>query len=100
MGQVDGDQLNCVDSDPIINAAKRTIKRWNTVPLFYDAIKADPEVINREAMFKGLKRAYEFGNIGEIANMLTRLWNNKVPDVEAAECLVRFENMTIEVSGQ
>ena len=84
---VDGDQLNVVAEKVIIDVAKRNIKEYDIVPLFYDAAKAPPEQVSKEAQFNGLKRAHQFSNIGEISNMLTRLWNRDNPDREVAALL-------------
>ena len=64
--------------------------------MFYDANKAAPEMISKEAQFHGLKRAHMFSNIGEISNMLTRLWNRNNPDRTAAALLTYLNNLRID----
>lgn len=64
--------------------------------MFYDANKASPEIISKESLFNGLKRAHEYSNIGEISNMLTRLWNRDNPDREAAALLCYLNNLRID----
>lgn len=94
---VDGDQLNVTDDPNIINAAKRTIEKYNIVPLFYDAIKAKAEIITRDTLFNGLRRAYEMGNIGTVSNGLTKIWNKDNPDIIAAACMVKYNNFVIKI---
>ena len=93
---VDGDQLNVVVDPVIVNAAERNIREFDIVPLFYDANKADAEMINKETLFNGLKRAHQFSNIGEISNMLTCLWNRNNPDIHSAALLCYLNNLRID----
>lgn len=69
---VDGDQLNVVVDPIIVQVAKRNIEKYEVIPLFYDANKAAAETINRESLYKGLKRAHEFSGIGVVSNALTK----------------------------
>ena len=93
---MDGDQLNVVVDETIIEVAERNLKEFDVIPLFYDANKAAPELISKEAQFHGLKRAHEYSNIGEISNMLTRLWNRNNPDRIAAALLCYKNNLIID----
>ena len=93
---VDGDQLNVVVEDIIVNAAERNNKKYDIVPLFYDAAKAKDEIVNKEMIFLGLKRAHDYSNIGEISNMLTCLWNRNKPDVYSAALLAALNNWRID----
>ena len=93
---VDGDQLNVVVDPIIIQVAKRNIKQYDIIPLFYDANKAAPEMVSKESQFHGLMRAHEYSNIGEISNMLTRLWNRNKPDILAAALLTYLNNLRID----
>lgn len=95
---VDGDQLNVVVDPTIVNVAERNIKKYDVIPLFYDANKAEPEMMSKSAQFHGLKRAHEFSNIGEISNMLTRLWNRDNPDRIAASLLCYKNNLIIDAA--
>lgn len=95
---MDGDQLNVVVDETIIQVAERNLKEFDVVPLFYDANKAAPELISKEAQFHGLKRAHEYSNIGEISNMLTRLWNRNNPDRIAAALLCYKNNLIIDAA--
>ena len=93
---VDGDQLNAVTEEVIVKVAMRNIEKLGIVPLFYDANKADPEIITRDSIYNGLLRAHKFSNIGEISNMLTRLWNRNSPDITAAALLTYLNNLRID----
>jgi len=93
---VDGDQLNVIADPTIIDVAKRNLKEFDVIPLFYDANKAPSEIVSKESIFNGLKRAHQFSNIGEISNMLTRLWNRDDPDREAAALLAYINNLRID----
>ena len=66
----DGDQLNVVADQTIINAAKREIELTNTVPLYYELGKAPAHQVSNKEMFNGLKRAHENSGIGAVSNAL------------------------------
>ena len=93
---VDGDQLNVVVEQVIVKVAERNHQKYDVIPLFYDAAKAPPEQLSKEAQFNGLKRAHQFSNIGEISNMLTRLWNRDTPDRNVAALLTALNNWRID----
>lgn len=93
---VDGDQLNVIVEPVIVKVAERNLQKYDVIPLFYDAAKAPPEPISKEAQFNGLKRAHLYSNIGEISNMLTRLWNRNNPDRLAAALLTALNNWRID----
>ena len=93
---VDGDQLNVVVEEVIVNVAERNVQEFDVVPLFYDADKAPSELISKQSQFNGLKRAHEYSNIGEISNMLTKLWNRDEPDRMAAALLTYLNNLRID----
>lgn len=92
----DGDQLNVVVEPLLVEIAERNIKKYDVIPLFYDANKAEAEQINRETQFNGLKRAHDYSGIGEVSNMLTKLWNKSNPDRIAAAYLTRYNNDVID----
>lgn len=93
---VDGDQLNVIVDPLFVEIAERNVKEFDIVPLFYDAEKAHAEPISNESLFNGLKRAHEYSNIGEISNMLTRLWNKENPDKVSAALLTYLNNLRID----
>lgn len=90
---VDGDQLNVVVDPVIVSIAERNIANDNIIPLFYDANKAAPELLSRETMFHGLKRAHDYSGIGQVSNSLTKLWNRPHPDLDAAAWLTYYNNL-------
>jgi hypothetical protein len=95
---VDGDQLNVVVEPLFVEIAERNIKEFDVVPLFYDAEKAPAEMVSLESMYNALKRAHDYSageitSIGEISNMLTRLWNKENPDRDVANLLCMFNNL-------
>ena len=99
----DGDQLNVVADPLFVEIAERNIKKYDVVPLFYDAEKAPAETVNNESMFNALKRAHDYSageitSIGEISNMLTRLWNKENPDRDVANLLCMFNNLVIDAA--
>ena len=99
----DGDQLNVVADPLFVEIAERNVKKYDVVPLFYDADKAPAETINYKTMFHALKRAHEYSageitSIGEISNMLTRLWNKDNPDRDVANLLCMFNNLVIDAA--
>lgn len=93
---VDGDQLNVIVDPLFVEVAQRNVQKYDIVPLFYDAEKANAEPITKESIFNGLKRAHEYSNIGEISNMLTRVWNKDKPDRVVAALLAYLNNMRID----
>jgi len=95
---VDGDQLNVVTEKPIISAAKRNAEQMDIVPLFYDANKAPPEIINWETIYIGLKRAHDYSGIGQVSNSITKLWNKDKPDWNAAKLLTMYNNYVIDAA--
>ena len=100
---VDGDQLNVVTDPVFVEVAERNAKEFDFVPLYYDAGTAEPEIVSLETMFNGLKRAHDFSSggitsIGEISNMLTRVWNKDVPDRHVTKLLCYFNNLVIDAA--
>jgi hypothetical protein len=96
---VDGDQLNVVVDPLFVSVAERNVKEFDIVPLFYDAEKAKAEPISSESLYRGLLRAHEYSNIGEISNMLTRLWNKEKPDRVSAALLTYLNNLRIRLGA-
>ena len=93
---VDGDQLNVIVDPLFVKIAERNVMKYDIVPLFYDAEKASAEPITFQSLFNGLKRAHEYSDIGEISNMLTRLWNKENPDLVSAALLTYLNNLRID----
>lgn len=100
---VDGDQLNVIVDPLFVSIAERNIQKYDVIPLFYDANKAAPEIISYESLYGGLKRAHDYSSggitsIGEISNMLCKLWNKENPDRVAAAWLTMFNNLVIDAA--
>lgn len=93
---VDGDQLNVVIEPCIIDLAKRNIEKYDVVPLFYDGNKAKPDILSKETMYMGLRRAHDYSGIGQISNALTKLWNRPNPNRDAAAWLCYYNNLVID----
>ena len=71
---VDGDKLLLVDNKTINNAVKRL--NGDMVPLYYYMAKAGTVEITPDNIYDGLIAAYTGGNIGEISNAITKIWNS------------------------
>lgn len=86
------------DDETIITVARRMIEKYDIVPLYYNSFKAAPEMMSRETMYNGLKRAHDYSGIGEISNMLTRLWNKDDPDFESAADITFYNNQVNSIA--
>lgn len=95
---MDGDHLNVVVEPVILQAARRTIEKYDIVPLYYEPNKAPRELLSRESVFSGLKRAHDYSGIGQVSNSLTKLWNKNNPDIEVAELLCFYNNQVIDAA--
>lgn len=90
----DGDKsLVCVDKT-IINAAKRNCS--DIVPLYYPMAKAGSAPISPNAMYDGMVHAWTGGNIGEISNMITKIWSSPAPDEDLVKLLCFENNFVID----
>lgn len=74
----DGDKLLLIKDKLIIEVAKRNVKRYDIVPLFYNMKKAKAELITNDSLLKGLKDAYVGGNIGIDSNKISKCLNNMI----------------------
>lgn len=75
---VDGDILLLVANKSVINAAERTIKKFDIVPLYYNMRKADAIEINSSTIYDSLNAAFVGGNIGMYSNDISKVWNSGV----------------------
>lgn len=94
---VDGDKLLVVDNRTIINAVKRL--RGDIVPLFYNMAKAGAVEITPDHIYDGLIAAYTGGNIGEISNAITKIWNSgeiTEENIKVMKWLCMINNFTID----
>ena len=91
---VDGDKsLVCADRT-IVAVAERDSKDF--VPLYYEMGKAEPVIVTKEEIHKGLIAAYSGGNIGGISNDITKIWNSSEPNIDLIKILVAQTNFTID----
>ncbi len=103
---MDGDQLLIVTDPTLINVAKRTVAKYDIVPLYYNMRKALPVELNNENIYAGLVAAFTGGNIGIISNEISKIWNSDVfisgsaeEKADAVECikmLCCLNNFTID----
>lgn len=94
MFDVDGDRsLVCAD-ETLIEIAERNMK--DIVPLYYNMAKANAELITDKNIYKGLTLAYSGGNIGQISNEITKIWNSKNISMKAIKILCMESNFTID----
>ena len=92
----DGDKfLVCADKT-IIAAAERECV--DIVPLFYNMSKAPARIIDSQALWEGMQAAWKFGNIGEVSNKITKIWNSKTPDIDAIKRLCCLNNFVIDAA--
>lgn len=94
MCDFDGDKsLVCAD-ETLINVAERNMQ--NIVPLYYEMKKAKPEIVNKQSICDGIFAAYKSGNIGEISNLITKIWDEDEPDIELIKLLCMKNNFSID----
>jgi len=91
---VDGDEALAVADKKLIFIADRNMK--DIRPLYYEMGKAKAERITRESLYKGLKNAWKYGNIGKFSNKLTKLWNHKNIDLDIARIICALNNWAID----
>lgn len=94
---VDGDKLLLVDNKIIINAVKRL--NSDMVPLYYYMAKAGAVEVTPDNIYDGLIAAYTGGNIGEISNAITKIWNSGEIDeekIKTVKWLCLQNNFTID----
>ena len=90
----DGDKaLVCAD-ETIIAAAERNCS--DVVPLYYPMAKAGAVQISAEEKYNGMVAAWTGGNIGEISNSITKIWNSPNPDLDAIKILCMENNFVID----
>lgn len=95
----DGDKLLITDNQTLIEVAERNNRGMNIVPLFYTMSKAKAEILSDENIYKGLITAYTGGNIGEISNSITKIWNSgEITDekLKVIKWLVMINNFVID----
>jgi len=94
MNDWDGDKsLVCADNT-LVEVAERNMK--DVVPLYYKMEKAGSISIDNEKIFTGLKLAYSGGNIGQISNEITKIWNSENVSLDAIKLLCLENNFVID----
>jgi hypothetical protein len=93
MFDVDGDDSLIVSNDLFVRKAEDQMK--DIVPLDYTLATAKKSRITNSNIVKSLKAAYS-KNIGEISNLITRIWNSESPDLELIKFLCMENNAIID----
>jgi len=94
MNDWDGDKsLVCADPT-LVEVAERNMK--DVVPLYYKMEKAGSINIDNDKVFKGLVLAYSGGNIGQISNEITKIWNSENVSLDAIKLLCLENNFVID----
>ncbi len=75
---VDGDTSLVVADKTLIEVAKRNIQKFDVVPLYYEAKKALPQILNNENLYNGLNASFTGSNIGQYSNNISKIWNSEV----------------------
>ncbi len=90
----DGDKaLVCID-ELIVDVADRNSK--GIIPLYYEMAKAESKPLDNVAMFEGLISAYTGGNIGEISNDISKVWNGEDINKNVIKFLCMENNFVID----
>lgn len=95
----DGDKLLVVSDPELIKIAKRNVEKYDIVPLYYNMAKAEAKILNSDELYHGLILAYTGGNIGEISNAITKIWNSgeiTEEKINAVKWLCMENNFTID----
>ena len=94
---VDGDKSLVVADDTIVSAATRNSN--GIVPLYYEMKKADSCIIDNQKLYESMVAAYTGGNIGEISNSISKIWNEDDIDdkaIQTIKYLCMVNNFTID----
>jgi len=94
MFDCDGDKALVVQDQTLVAAAERNME--GIVPLHYEMKSAITEIVNGESIFNGLRAAYTGGNIGEVSNNISKIWNRDDIDLDAVKILCCLNNFTID----
>ena len=93
----DGDKSLVVADKTVVEAAKRNAA--DVVPLYYEMAKAGAAQLNPDSIYEGLRLAYTGGNIGEISNAISKIWNSgeiTQDKIDAVKLLVMDNNFVID----
>jgi hypothetical protein len=70
----DGDTLLIIQDKNFSNIVERHME--GIVPLYYDAKKAAPVIVDNQAFYDNMVKAFTNGNIGIYSNNISKIWNN------------------------
>lgn len=92
----DGDKALVVQDRTIVEVAKRDSS--DIVPLFYNMAKAGAQPLTSQAIYDSMILAYTGGNIGQISNDISCIWNSGHPKeaIDAVKYLTMENNFTID----
>lgn len=90
----DGDASLVVADDTTVSAATRN--STGVVPLYYEMKKADACIVDNQRLYESMIAAYTGGNIGEISNCISKIWNSDDVDIGLIKCLCRYTNEVID----
>lgn len=90
MFDCDGDRLLLNRNKTIIDAAERTLKKFDIVPLYYNMKKAPSHRIGKEQMYNGMISAYKGGNIGIYSNAISKICNSDSPITELEVKIIKW----------
>lgn len=97
MFDVDGDDALIVRNELFVNRAEEQMK--NIVPLEYTLASSKKSKITNENIVESLKAAYS-KNIGEISNLITKIWNSgkelNSDDIDLIKILCMENNAIID----
>jgi hypothetical protein len=93
MFDVDGDDSLIVSNELFVRKAEEQME--DIVPLDYTLATAKKSRITNSNIVKSLKAAYS-KNIGEISNLITKIWNSEFPDLELIKFLCMENNAIID----
>lgn len=92
----DGDKSLVIANPLFVSIADRNME--GILPLYYEMSKAGKMPLNSEAIYNGMIAAYSGGQIGEVSNLITKIWNSNKTDIDLelikVECL--YNNYLID----
>lgn len=91
---VDGDTCLISNEPVLVECAKRMTQ--DLVPLYYEMAVAGKEKLNNQNLYAGMIASYTGGNIGEISNNISKIWNSEEPDLEVIKWLTMENNFVID----
>ncbi|WP_158735124.1 hypothetical protein [Alteribacillus sp. YIM 98480] len=94
----DGDSSPVIQDKLFTDIAERNIRigeKDEIVPLYYKMEKADAQIIDKDNIIKSIELAYQ-GNIGEISNNISKIWNDEELNISAVKWLTAYNNYMID----